>query len=583
MTSRRFARAVLLIAFIPATGAGGPALAQEAAAANILQPIELEMREVEKTHNVNPADGSTVIGGHVGVTLECTPCPQAYAKMVDSGSEVAWHYTANADRDCDGNGVPDGEGEPLFGNWTIFDPSFIFGSTVSASAFHPSGDVFLAGQLLVAYAAEGTVQGAWGAFVLRFSPEGTLVGQAYFGAVPGGEPPNVATCEALCSALNDSGLEQNAGGAIAYRQGAVAIGGWTRPPTPEGVGDKDVFVALLDEDLTSTSWTFEHRVPGSDDEVLAVAFDGAGEVYVSGYFGAGRDGFAARFDALAGSPTQYLTFAGPLDDEGTGIEAEGPAFAEVLRLDGFFTDAMLIGGEVFTGTGVTFFSACLSRGMNVLQVDIPPAAVGSCAGGQALRASAPKVQQIDNPASGLVSETEAENNPVDVEIVAGQGINCRHLANLEGANCVDRVEHSDNKYLNVYGELPEEPEDGDLIEIDFTFDLPGGKPKLTWISFEMVSEYCMEIDLALGGGDAPAGVLYELDEIDVCPLDEPVVTIEVPESIAQALGFWSSLPQQSLVCKMRARLFGIECSTCDSAGKNSELDDLTAGSEVPEL
>lgn len=587
MTSQHFVRIVLPIAWLVASVHPARAIPRGSETPKVvISPAELvyvEVQKVEKTHIVNPLDGSTVTGGHVGVALDCTPCPQAYAKRVEAGGAVAWHYTAHADKDCDGDGEADGEGDPLFEDWTAFDPAFIFGSTMSAATLHPGGDVFYYGQVLVAFTVEGILQGAWGAFVMRFTPGGALVGQAYFGAVPQGEPPAVASCEALCSALNDSTLEQNGSGAIALRQGSVAIGGWKRSPVPGGVGDKDVFVALLDEGLAAASWIYERGFLGSDDEVRAVDFDSAGHVFVAGYFETERDGFALRFDAQTGDPTQYLAFGGPLDDEGTGIEVEGPALAEVVRVDGFFTDEMWIGGQHVTGSGVATFSACLTKQMAFVSVETPAGGSGSCAAGPSQPSSQPKAQAAGNPQQGVGPESEVESAPVDVDVLVGQSGNCRPESSLEEVNCVARVERSDDKYLHVYGEFGEDPEDGELLEIEFTIDVPEAKPRLTRVSFELVSDYCSTISISLGGGNLQVDTFIPLGEIEVCPLDEPVITIEVPEETAQELGFWNGLPQHPLISRLRQRLFGIACSTCDSLAKDSELDHFTAGSGDPEL
>jgi hypothetical protein len=614
MTYRAFADPVLLIALFVASGSPAGANPGDSGTVNwVPEPIRLGIQDVEKTHVVNLEDGSTVTGGHVGVALACTPCAQAFAKKVNADGTPAWLFTAHADRDCNGDGQPDGDGDPLFEDWTIFDPSFIFGSTTTSATFGPNGHVYYSGQMLVASTIGGIVQGAWGAFVLRFNAAGVLAGQAYFGAVPQGEPPDVASCEALCSALNDSTLEQNASGAIAYRPGSVAIGGWKRSPVPAGVGDKDVFVALLAENLAATSWTYDNSYAGSDEEVRAVAFDSGGDVYVTGYFDEERDGFAARLDGQTGVLTHVLTFAGPLDDEGTAIALEGPAPFEAVRLDGFFTDEVQIGAEHVTGEGVTTFTACLSKQMALESVVTPAAAGEPCAVGQAQptsmrkvsvhkvsvhkasvheasvheasvheasvhEASMSKVQSVENP-----SGPEVESSPFDVDVLAGQSGNCRPEHALQELNCVDLVAHSDDRYLHVYGEATEEPEGGDLMEIAFRIRLPASKPKLTEVSFELVSDYCSKIKLLLGGGNAPENTFFDLGEIDVCPLDEPVVAFEVSEEIAQGLGFWSELPQQPLTCKLRARLFGIACSTCDSLAKDSELDHFSAGSGDPEL
>lgn len=536
----------------------------------VIDPQDIEEARVEEP------DGTVVVGGQLGVALPCTPGPQAFIEKRRADGSVVWLLTANADEDCDGNGQGDGGGDPLFEQWSLFPKENIEATTVSSIVNRASGGYYATGQMLVAWTADAAIQAVWGAFVLRISAGGNVTGQAYFGVPPAGPQVTVPACETLCVALTNTALDQYGSRSIDSDAGTVVIGGWLRKAGD--TGEKDVFLARLSDDLATTQWTYSRPYPG-DDDVLDVTFDPKGDVLTTGYYSEYHDAFAARHSGASGEPTNIFTVNGPLDDDGYQIQAvvDPVSGEDQVELSGSFTNWASFGGQVITGTGLTYFTALLTTALTLISVETDGGEEGV---GQATAVSR---QFLVLGGGGTPSNPDPtgggqDNDPDDVAILAGENGNCED----EGPEdtCVPLVMDSDNERLHVYGVI-QSPEEGDLVDAAFRFPLSAERPRVESVSIEVRSEYCSSIHMALGGGLANSGEYHDLADVDLCPFDEPIVTVDVPPSLAEELGFASSLPPLPLLVRTTMALFGVPCDGCSSGAKDTKLDEITVTSDYP--
>lgn len=379
-------------------------------------------------------------------------------------------------------GVLGFEDRVLFEAWPFFSEDHIVAGTTAVSKLDASGNRLLVGSLIVAWNEDGEPHSSRGAFVIRVSPLGKRLGEAYFGALPYGEIEN------------KYGLQ-----ALAVADDRIAVGGWVESSGIEGAGDRDFFVAQLSADLLTTYWTSSRPSPGHD-EIQEVVFGAEKDVQASG--SAAGQNFVGQFDALTGRRAGSLT---------------------------------------------------KKAAISIIQVPVT-----------------------------------TETHPNDVEILVGNNSSCDDSGFGGEDECVARVAASDDNDAWVFGDFQAGAQGGDLIRFAFNYPIPAQKPKLTSVSFEIQSDDCVEVRVSLTRGNAAEGLPYALEPFQFCD-QEAMLSFEVPESVARALGFWSSSrPSGDLISYVDIEIFSglsslgsdVKCSNCLGGGVGSGVDESTASSEV---
>lgn len=377
-------------------------------------------------------------------------------------------------------GVLGFEEKNLFQAWPFFSEGHIVAGTTAVSKLDANGNKVMVGSLIIAWSEGDEPRSSRGAFVIRVSPSGKRLGEAYFGALPNGE------------AASNYGLQ-----ALAVADDRIAVGGWVGPTGSEGSGDRDFFVAQLSADLLTTYWTSSRPALGHG-EVHDLFFDTEKDVLVSGSV-AGKD-FIGLFDALTGRGVESLTKKAP-----SAISPIGPIAVEPVT---------------------------------------------------------------------------AETHPDDVEILMGNNSSCDDSGSGDEDECVARVAASDDNDAWVTS-IPQAGEQGgDLIQFAFSYPIPPKKPKLTAVSFEIQSDDCVEVRVSLTSSNNADGMPLALAPMQSCEQEEKF-TFEVPESVARALGFWSSRPPADLISHVEIEIFsgGPKCSGC-LGGTAAGVDESTASSEI---
>lgn len=571
----------------------GPLSAQVAQSPPQAAVAELEPQDVNKTQKTSDFDDTVVVAGHRGVGHDlCGAGPQPFVEKTDPGGARIWLRTANADRDCDGDGQGDGEGDPLFAGMTSIDPAYIQAGSVLGLAFGASGEIYLTGQILIAWQSASPIgaDSTWAAFVLRLAADGSHLGDAYLGVDPPAPPASVENCAALCATLAGTAFDQFAGRAVAYDATGVAVTGWWRAASAGGGSDQELFVARYTTDLLVRKFLAQRTYPG-DDAGLGLAFDEQKHVLATGYFGVAHDVFAARFHGESGGLLDVFTGGGPWDDEGRQI-ASRPAEVEAR---GCFTDEATFGGQKLAGEGPTAFVLLLEPDLGFKSAS----AAGPCRNDEeesALRSLPLKARTAETGTPPPPPPPPVENEPKAMSFLIGTPGSCGceqappngmcvYQAGPGGASshpCLRQVAESDDEYLHAYGEIVPGSVPTSEIEIEFDFEVDPQASVPVSVGLELNSDYCTTITLSLGGGDAAAGEYHELGSTELCPLDEPVITMPIPAAVAEALGFLNgNVPAAPVKCLLNLLLKGQACGGCAHGGQDADIDEAMLTSEYP--
>ncbi|MFN2506291.1 MAG: kelch repeat-containing protein, partial [Acidimicrobiales bacterium] len=232
------------------------------------------------------------------------------------------------------------------------------------------GDVTVVGQTTSvdfptsAGALQPALTGESDGFVARMSPSGEVVSSSYLGGA---------------SADSANAVALGASGEI-YIAGSTSSSDLLRFPMPQAgfqpalAGEKDGFVAKLEPGGAAVAYT-TYLGGRAADELKAIAVDGAGAAYVTGWTdsddfptrdpvtgsGGDRDAVVAKL-AAGGSELTYAThLGGRYQEEGWGIAVAASGTATVAghtRSDNFpVKDTLLPGGQRLSGQGSVFVTA----------------------------------------------------------------------------------------------------------------------------------------------------------------------------------------------------------------------------------
>lgn len=555
-------------------------------------PVQVDLVEIDKLNaSLLLPDGSVVEGGHLGPqTAGCSIGTHAFIQRKAPGGSTLWARYANAGTGCTGTGSG---GDSIFESVTGVDTDYIVGSSMTTLQNAATGELYAAVSSLLAWktSPEADLSAAWGLLLIVLDASGNHVADRYFGAQPSGLTVDPEACDQVCAALAGR-HDQYGAEALALRGQDLWVTGWFRPriTDAEALGDKDVLAIRVADDLSTVHAVATPGFPGHDaGEALAI--DHFGIAWITGYYGALRDFFIAAF---LPNGTVYRAFVagGPLDDWGhtvTLIENDTK-----IVVDGEVTDWAVFAGQTVgaPGGGQLGFTATFDRALGLLSLDtfapVPATAPDS-------RYRAARAQLSDG--CGLGSGDPPPLGPpppamleAEVGQRQGAGPHVYHptaftlIEGRFGSGTVHALQSSDDCYLSLGAKTDPAEE---ALEAVFDLPLMDEAPVPHTVSFEFRSEYCASIDIDLGGGEASAFV--DLAAIDLCPLDEPVVTIEVPSQVAASLGFVPGAPvSQMAPLRIKARIvlegapcepdpFSLGCNT--SGGKDCDIDDVSATSD----
>ena len=542
------------------------------------EPPEIEIETVIKqTVNLVHADGSALTGGlYGGQQEECGVGTQAYVEALTAAGDRDWlrcHDSSPAGL-CAQLG-----GQSLFAGFTSIDPTTIAASSVRDVAVDAAtGRVAIAGELITACQNGPDLDVGRGAFVAVLDQDGNLLTDTFYGTPTDCTPPTDGCCLELC----DGGESGGSGGSgqqcgargLAMRGNQIVVTGWCQ--TPGVASGNEFFVASLTSDLTE-NWRFQAGGPESD-RGLAIAIGDLGEVYATGYtvFGAKhREIFVSKHDTADGSLTTFLMGGGSLDDEGESltVNAQGD-----LLLAGYVNDQATLGGLTIgsPGDGYIAFAAVLDGGdltpLSILPAP-PPAALTWGVGPEVDRA------RVRGPLDLGMSAPPPPPTPLIGDPFVG--VDC--MATIGGATGGCNQVLGGNGALNLTpGFDPEAPELL-VIEVELLLNPAQAAFRLSSLNVTIESEYCYTVTLWLNGLRNNQDV--EVGQQQVCPLDEPRLTIPISAELTEDLGFdglFSPLPSDRLELIMRFEFAPSVCN-CPASVISCECTEPTKEASVEEV
>lgn len=563
----------------------------DAAQVGMANPIGLELTEVDK-HNVTVAlpDGSRLIGGHLGsITSGCPTGTQAFVRREKANGTTMWIRHANAGNgDCSGTGSG---GASLFEGVTSVDPSFIIASTVSTAFDVGNGDVYVAVSSLLAWktSPEADLAATWGLLLIHTNRQGNHISDRYFGAQPSGLTVTGSQCDLVCVALAAE-HDQYSATTITTRGDDIWLTGWFRPKIAEGhfLTDKDLLVIRVAKDLSVVHAISTPAFDGNDVG-MAITVDRFGIAWVTGFYGTLRDFFVASFLPNGNLYRAYVA-GGPFDDWGDDIQLTENDTKVVV--EGHATDWATFGDLVVgePGFGQIDFLASFDRNLALQSLETSADPDPSSAPGRVQQiqpVGACGLGSLGTPA-GLPPGNAPATGPTPHRDMSGPHV--YHPTALEvtegeaGSGTAAAVAGSDDCYLSLNAKL--DPAD-EAAEAIYELPLMDEAPVPHTVSLEFRSEYCSSVEISLGGGTAVGFVL--LDVVDICPLDEPKISLEVPAATAATLGFVPGAPVSQmppLLIKTRFVMHGAPCvpdpttmSCTSSGGKDCDVDDVSATSD----
>lgn len=574
-------------------------------------PQEVEIEDIEKQNVVlGLADGSRIVAGHLG--RQAAGCPggtQAYARRENAQGGTIWERFAHAGTGCTGTGS---DGDSLLEGVTSIDPAYFIASSAASAVDSGTGQQYYAISSLIAWETvpDGVLKATWGLLLIAADKDGNRVADTYFGAQPEGVPTDGATCDVVCEALAVEN-DQYSGTALAVAGNGLHVTGWKRAAITEGhyTTDKDVLTLAVSSDLASLKWLSAPSFDGNDVG-LAIAVASWGHTYVTGYYGTQLDFFVASF-LPGGALYRVFVAGGPKDDWGYSVTVDESA-AELVVM-GTFTDEVTVeerqigapdnGPIAFTarfdpllellslvtsaddavvfgmpGQGVPP-PACGGPSQATPQQPLSLASVGRDVGDGEKRAKTrqPRAGRTGGgtagPRPGEESHQEHVYEPTAIDVTIGE----------KGSGTIEAVAASDDCYLHLLAQLDPTAE---VSEAVFEIELMDGAPVPKEITLEFGSEYCLTVDVAIGGGNGSGW--QALETLELCPLEEPRFTIPVPADKAAALGFVDGARVELMPPLQVRTTFNFHGAPCapdpfqlcsSSGGKDCDVDDLDVTSD----
>jgi len=555
--------------------------------------VLIQPRDVDQTQATD-SNGNIVIGGHLGVQQGC-PGVQSFIKKFRSNGELAWQRSASATKDCDGDGQIDG-GLDFFEGLNSLDPAYIIASTVRETVFTSDRFIYEAGQILVAWEEEGVLTAGWGALFVHRARNGRILHDIYVGVQPTGAPSEIQTCVVVCAALGESAFGQWGGRSIELLESqegveSVLVSGWEVAASDQGLTDRDVFLASLSPDFATIHWgkTIPHA--GKDDP-LDIVMTPDGDAWVTGYQGFDHNVFVAHFYGQDGALAHAFLGSGPQDNRGDeiAITAQGD-----IEVKGRFMDSLSLADQILTGEGETEFRAVFSPTLELILAEV----IGeeNLVGGDSSTANAQagidkgdlkdliRVKSaagfggagVPVPITVPEMEGDHQNPPEAISLIVGVPsgeVSPESLATSD-----------DGEYLHLSGHPKV---DFNEVVVDFEIPIYTGAKVLTSVMLEFGSEYCTSLTVLLGGGTAPPGTFYELQDepIDVCPFDEPSIYVQISPDDAELIGYGASLrqPDEPVMIRVIMEIYGFggcAIGSCISTEDDTALDSAHCNSEYP--
>ena len=268
------------------------------------------------------ADGSLAIRFATGILNESAPV--AWQERDGHRQPVAVAFMLKGEDDLGFTlGVHDAS-LPVWIDPTLTWNTFLGGTDGDhglAIAVDGSGKVYVSGYSAATWGNPVRAHNGNGdsdAFVAQLDGNGALIWNTFFGG-------KTYSDHGAAIAVDGSGKVYVSGGSFAN---------WGNPVRAHnGKGDSDAFVAQLDSRSGELIWnTF---LGGADwDEAVAIAVDGSGKIYVSGYstatwgspmqpYSGNADAFVAQLDSRSGALTWYTFLGGAGLDKAAGIAVDG--------------------------------------------------------------------------------------------------------------------------------------------------------------------------------------------------------------------------------------------------------------------
>ena len=537
-----------LLTSIPTLGRAAAASAAE---------IEIET-VIKETVNLVQADGSTLTAGlYGGQQEECGVGSQAYVEARNPAGDREWLRC----HDSSPTGLCSQlRGQSLFELFSSIDPATIAASSIrGVDIDDTTGNIAIAGELITACQNGPGVDVGRGAFVAVLDPDGNLLADTLYGTPTACTPPTGGWCLELCGGGENGGSGEQCGAhGLAMGSHQIVVTGWCQT---QGVSSgRDFFVASLTSDLTE-NWRFQAGGP-LNDRGLGVAIGDLGEVYTTGYTVTGakhREIFVSKHAGADGSLTAFLMGGGSLDDEGESltVDAQGD-----LLLAGYVNDQASLGGLTVgnLGDGYLAFDGVLDGG------DLTPLSIVASPSPSALTWDVGP--EVDRVRAGPQLDFGMSAPPPPPTPLTGDpfvGVDCTATIGDATGGCNQILGGNGGLNLTTAFETPEPL----VIEVEILLDPAQAAFRLSSLNVTIESEYCYTVTLWLNGLRNNQDV--EVGQQQVCPLDEPRLTIPISAELTEDLGFdglFSPLPSDRLELIMRFEFVPI-VSGCSTSGTNN--------------
>lgn len=475
----------------------------------------------EELARFTAADGTWLVAGRYGGEQdECALAGRAFLKRLAADGSELWHRYHQA---LDSPPCNDREGQLLLEPFTSLDPTYVVGSSLHDVVVDPTTDeIYATGQVQLAWQGPSGPLAARGAIVGHWDAAGNLIRDAYLGPVPGNLPSSPGGCLMLCSLpLDDPNVdlpEEYMGRGLALHGKDVVVTGSHR----QWIGkDRDIFVARWTGYPWVLDWVLADGTAG-EDEGRALAVDPSGDIYMTGFAGEERDVILARVRSI-GELSAVALFGGPLDDEGRALEIDR---GEVVA-SGVFSGELTFGDQtLFAQPDKTLdWEARFDKLLNptaataVETVEAPenwqsPAPIGG-----------DKARQIGAPSSVMESHTIL---PMAYDVMKG----------TKGRGGLTEIAASDDRYLRIVADSEQQ------IELKVWLD-PNAESHdmplfLNEIRAEVRSQSCYTATVWVNGVSGPEFVVA--GQRQLCPSDEPILTVPITREFSAELGFDGQLP-----------------------------------------
>ena len=489
--------------------------------------------------------------GHLGGSHgSCGGASRGFLTWTEPDGTVLWHRSQQPPKGT----CSDPTVSSLFEGFPVLDGGPVLSSDVRAAMVVPgSGRIVATGEVRLAWQdplTSGVIHTARGAFLGLWERDGQLVRGHYFGRIPDGPGLPDGDCVMVCDD-GDSGDGWGDGEAWGSRHLAVAgneitVVGWYRPDPDDPANPPlpHLWVQRFTDDLAIPLWE-AIDLGGPPMTPRRAVVDSAGRTFVAGT-GQGDptrsdfDGVLARL-ASDGTVDRRRSFGGDLDDEATDLTLETDG---TLRAEGFFTDQIEVAGLTLGGPG---------QGRQDFHAWLDEDLVWTGAGALSL----PHLPGLRHGAGFLFGR---EQFPFAAEPTGGSfdkigddhpaiPIAYQVMEGTEQRGQLEQIDASDDEYLRIVAS------NRDVVELRVHFD-PDPHDRqalyLDRVRVELSTLFCYYAQILVKGMVSEEFVVA--GERSLCPSEDPILEIDVPEDLSDALGYDGSTyvdPEHRLVVALR--------------------------------